>query len=82
MFYVYILECSDHSLYTGYTNDVGKRAEAHNHGKAAKYTRSRLPVTVVYSEKCESKSAALKREHEIKKLTRKQKLLLIQAANP
>lgn len=75
---VYILQCSDGTLYTGSTNDLEKRLHAHNHLKsAAKYTRARRPVKVVYSELCESLSLARKREAEIKRLTREEKLQLI-----
>jgi len=76
-FYVYVLECADKTLYTGYTNDLDKRLKAHNSGKGAKYTRSRRPVRLIYSECFESKSEALKREYQIKQLTRTQKLKLI-----
>lgn len=75
--YVYILRCADGTLYTGMTDDVGRRAEVHNSGKGAKYTRGRRPVEVVYSEECESYSAALKREYAIKQLPRQEKLHLI-----
>lgn len=78
MFYVYMLECADHSLYTGYTVDLTKRIAAHNEGKAAKYTRGRRPVRLVYSELCADKSEALRREAAIKKLTRAKKLELIE----
>lgn len=78
-YYVYLAECSDGSLYCGYTDDLQKREVAHNEGKGAKYTTSRLPVTFVYNEACETKSAALKREYEIKQLTKEQKHALIQA---
>lgn len=77
MFYSYILECSDGTLYTGYTNDIGKRLETHNRGKGAKYTRGRTPVTLVYSQKFTSKIEAQRKEREIKKLTRTEKLNLI-----
>lgn len=77
--YVYILRCRDDTLYTGMTDDVDRRLEAHNAGKGAKYTRGRGPVTVVYREQCDDKSTALKREHAIKTLTRAQKLALIDA---
>ena len=77
MYYVYMLKCADGSLYTGYTNDLQKRVGVHNSGRGAKYTKSRLPVRLVYSEEHESKSSALKREAEIKKLTRSQKERLI-----
>ena len=75
-----MLKCADGSLYTGYTNDLQKRVGVHNSGRGAKYTKSRLPVRLVYSEEHESKSSALKREAEIKKLTRAQKEKLIQKA--
>ena len=75
--FVYILECSDGTLYTGYTNDVDARVKKHNAGKGAKYTRSRLPVIACYREELDSKSLAMKREYKIKKLTRAQKLALI-----
>ena len=77
MDYVYILKCADGTLYTGWTNDLEKRIATHNSGCGAKYTRSRLPVELIYHEEFESKSAALKREREIKKLSREQKLELI-----
>lgn len=80
MYYVYMLQCRDGTLYTGITTDVARRAAVHNSGKGAKYTRSRLPVTVVYQEPQPDKSAALKRELAIKRLTRAQKLQLIDAA--
>ena len=73
---VYILECADGSLYTGITNDLEKRLAAHNAGEGAKYTRSRTPVVGRYQEKCADKSAALKREIEIKRLSRAEKLAL------
>jgi putative endonuclease len=78
IYYVYILECADKTLYTGYTNYLDKRLKNHNEAKkGAKYTRSRLPVVLKYSEKFETLSEALKREIEIKNLTRKGKLELI-----
>ena len=67
--YVYIVECSDGSLYTGWTTDVVKRVEAHNSGKGAKYTRSRRPVKLVHFEEFPTKEEALRREAQIKKLT-------------
>jgi predicted GIY-YIG superfamily endonuclease len=70
---VYLLRCSDGSLYTGITNDLPKRLEAHAAGRASKYTRSRLPVKLAYSEPQRSKSVALKREAAIKRLSRGQK---------
>ena len=77
MFYVYILRCADDSLYCGYTTDVEKRFEKHKSGKGAKYTRSHLPLEIVYIEEFENKSDALKREHEIKSMTRLQKEKLV-----
>jgi len=76
-YYVYLAECSDKTLYCGYTTDIIKRERCHNSGKGAKYTKSRLPVKIVYSEKHPTKSDALKREAAIKKLTRTEKLSLI-----
>lgn len=77
-FYVYILECSDKTLYTGWARDVGKRLREHNGGKnGAKYTKSRRPVRLVHVEKAASLSDALKREARIKRLTRAEKLLLV-----
>lgn len=78
--YVYILECSDEkkSLYTGITNDLEKRIKAHNAGLGAKYTRGRLPVKLLKSFEVESKSAALKLEHKIKKLSRAEKLTYVE----
>ena len=75
--FVYILRCGDGSLYTGYTTDLTARVNRHNAGKGAKYTRSRLPVELIYFEEFESKSGAKSREGKIKQLTRAEKLLLI-----
>ena len=80
--FVYILRCSDDTFYTGLTDDVPRRRDVHNSGKGAKYTRGRLPVQVVYTEECESYSAALKREYAIKQLTRQQKQALIEKITP
>jgi putative endonuclease len=77
----YILCCADDTLYTGITNNLKKRLAAHNTGTAARYTRSRGPVELVFVESCADKSAALKREMEIKSLVRAEKLALI-AATP
>ena len=77
--YVYMLRCRDGSLYTGYTDDVSRRLAVHQSGKGAKYTRSRLPVELVYQEEFSDKSAALKREIAIKKLRKSQKEAMIQA---
>ena len=79
--YVYVLRCGDGSLYTGWTNDLKQRLAAHQSGKGAKYTKGRLPVEMVYSEELEDKSAALKRENELKKLKKAEKELLIQQEN-
>lgn len=74
---VYILQCSDNSLYTGYTNNLPNRLKKHNSGRGAAYTRSRLPVKIVYQESHLTKSSAMKREIEIKKWKRVKKLALI-----
>ena len=74
---LYILRCGDGTLYTGITTDVAKRLEVHRSGKGAKYTRSRGPLELVYEEECGNHSAALKRELEIKKLSREEKMKLI-----
>ena len=81
MWYVYIVECSDGTLYTGITTDVNKRIETHNKGKGAKYTRGRRPVVLLISFSVESKGAALKEEYRIKQLTRADKLLLVNKLN-
>lgn len=73
---VYVLQCGDGSLYTGWTNDLQKRLTAHQSGNGCKYTRSHLPVRLAYSEPCETKQDALRREREIKALSRAQKLRL------
>lgn len=75
--YVYIIQCKDNTLYTGWTIDLDKRISLHNLGKASKYTRSRLPVQLVYFEKYDNKIDAQKREYAIKQLSRQQKLKLI-----
>ncbi|MGI5976263.1 MAG: GIY-YIG nuclease family protein [Candidatus Limivicinus sp.] len=74
----YILRCSDGSLYTGWTNDLKKRLETHNAGLGGKYTRSRLPVELVYYEVFDSKEEAMSREWHIKRLSRSEKLKLIE----
>ena len=74
---VYMLRCGDGSLYTGWTNDLERRVKAHAAGKGGKYTRSRLPVTLVWYEVCPDPHAAMRREWEIKQLSRTQKLELI-----
>lgn len=78
--YVYIVECQDGTLYTGYTVDIVKRLAQHNSGIAAKYTRGRRPVVLRYLEEGESRSWGLKREMAIKHLTRKQKMALIEGS--
>ena len=77
MYYTYIVECADRSLYTGYTTDVKARIRKHNSGKGAKYTRSHKPVKIVYKKEFGTKSEAQKEECRIKKLTRAKKLELI-----
>jgi predicted GIY-YIG superfamily endonuclease len=80
-YYVYILACADGSLYTGIATDVERRLAEHNSSlNGAKYTKSRRPVSLVYQEKCKNRSEALKREYEIKQLSRQQKLTLIKDA--
>lgn len=79
--YVYILKCSDGTLYTGYTNDLKNRLITHNSGKGAKYTRGRLPVRLVYYESFKTKSEATKREYCIKQFSRNKKLKLISSMN-
>ena len=77
MNYTYLLECSDHSFYCGWTNDLDKRVMAHNSGNGAKYTKSRRPVALVYYETYETKEAAMKREAAIKRMSRREKERLI-----
>ncbi|WP_411967686.1 GIY-YIG nuclease family protein [Haloferax sp. YSSS75] len=79
MHFVYVLQCTDGSLYTGYTTDVERRVAEHNAGDGAKYTRGRTPVELVYVEEFDSKSAAMSREYEIKQLRREQKLTLVES---
>lgn len=82
LYYVYMLECSDKTLYTGWTNNIQKRVQEHNNGKdGAKYTRTRRPVKLVHVELCSSLSDALKREGQIKKLSRGKKVELIKRKN-
>lgn len=78
MHFVYMVRCSDNSLYTGYTNDLDKRIEVHNTGKGAKYTRSRLPVSLVFYRRVDSKSIGLRLEARLKKLSKKKKEDLVQ----
>lgn len=77
MNYTYMVRCKDGSLYTGWTNNLEKRVQAHNQGTGAKYTKSRRPVELVYYEEYESKIDAMKREYEIKQLPKKKKEELI-----
>ena len=77
MNYIYILKCADGSLYTGWTNNLAKRVKAHKQGKGGKYTRAHRPVELCYYEAFAEKTEAMRRETEIKKMTRAQKLVLI-----
>ena len=77
MNYTYIVKCSDGTFYTGWTNNLTRRMEAHNQGRGAKYTKARRPVTLIYYEAFETKEEAMKREYAIKRLSRKEKEELI-----
>lgn len=79
--YVYIVQCSDGSYYTGWTNNIVKRINTHNSGKGAKYTRCRLPVRLVYFEVFETKQEAQSREYSIKRMSRAEKKGLINSKN-
>lgn len=79
--YVYIVECRDGSLYTGWTNHLQERIQAHNQGKGAKYTKSRRPVKLVHVECFATKEEAMRREYAIKQLPRRKKQMLIAAAS-
>lgn len=79
MNYTYILSCADGSLYTGWTNDLERRLAAHSAGKGGKYTRTHLPVRLVYWEEFPTRREAMAREWAIKHLTRREKLELIEA---
>ena len=81
MHYVYVLECADDTLYTGYTTDVQRRVAEHNAGDGAKYTRGRTPVELVHVEGFDSKSAAMSREYEIKQLSRATKERLVDGSD-
>ncbi|MEK7660338.1 MAG: GIY-YIG nuclease family protein [Patescibacteria group bacterium] len=81
MWHVYILKCSDGTLYTGSTNNLARRFAAHKAGRGGRYTRSHSPVAIAYTERCKNKSHALTREHAIKQLRRDRKLRLIQRAH-
>jgi putative endonuclease len=78
--FVYILQCSDQTYYTGYATDLERRLQEHQAGTGCKYTRGRLPVELVYWEECVSKSRAMQREHQIKKLARTDKIKLINSS--
>ncbi len=78
MNYTYIVRCIDGSLYTGWTNDLGKRIKDHNEGRGAKYTKARRPVVLVYYEEFATKEEAMRREWEIKQLTRAEKLKILE----
>lgn len=75
--FVYVLECADGSYYTGYTTDVERRVAEHDDGDGAKYTRGRTPVELLHSESFDSRSAAMRREHEIKTFSRSEKARLV-----
>lgn len=75
--FIYIVKCKDESLYTGWTNDLEARIKAHNDGHGAKYTRGRGPVKLIYSEEFDTKEEAMSREFAIKKLSKSEKLKLI-----
>lgn len=77
MNYLYIVECKDGTFYTGWTNNLEKRLKDHNDGKGAKYTKSRIPVSLVYYEEFQTKEEAMRREYAIKRMTRKEKCCLI-----
>ena len=78
-YYVYMVRCSDGTLYTGITTDLVRRTREHNSGRGARYTSSRLPVALVYSERARNRSDALAREFQVKRLSRSAKLLLCRA---
>ncbi len=75
MYFVYVLLCSDKSLYTGFTTDLEQRVRVHNEGNGSKYVRSRLPAKLIYSKRFKTKSEALKREHQIKSWSRAKKIV-------
>lgn len=79
MYYCYLVECADKTLYCGYTNNIDKRIKTHNSGRGAKYTQKRLPVTLVYFEQFDDKREAMCREYSIKQLSRDEKLKLIKS---
>lgn len=77
--YTYILECKDGTYYTGWTNNLEKRLKDHNEGRGAKYTKARLPVSLIYHEEFQTKEEAMRREYAIKHMTRSEKESLIKA---
>ena len=79
-YYVYMLRCSTGELYTGYTTNLRKRVETHNKGQGSRFTKARLPVKLVYSEKLRSRKEAMRRERQIKRKSRKEKIQLIAKA--
>ena len=79
MNYTYILECKDGTYYTGWTNNLEKRLKDHNEGRGAKYTKARLPVSLIYHEEFQTKEEAMRREYAIKHMTRSEKESLIKA---
>jgi len=79
MYYCYLVECVDKTLYCGYTNNIDKRVKTHNLGRGAKYTQKRIPVTLVYFEQFDDKRKAMRREYAIKQLSRDEKLNLIKS---
>ena len=72
-YFAYLARCNDNTLYSGYTNDIGKRELAHNEGKGARYTRMRRPIKIVYFEEFNNRDEAMKREYELKQLNKKEK---------
>jgi putative endonuclease len=80
--FVYIVRCADGTLYTGYALDPRERERLHNAGRGAKYTAGRRPVSLVYSEAFETVGEALQREHQLKRLTRRQKEALVRTQSP
>lgn len=82
MNYTYIVRCSDGTLYTGWTNNLEKRIKDHNDGRGAKYTKPRRPVALVYYEEFRTKEEAMRREWEIKRMSRGDKLAIVMAGQP
>lgn len=80
--FLYMLRCRDNTLYTGITTDLSRRLNEHNQGTASRYTRSRRPVAITYHEECPDRAAALKREHAVKKLSRREKEMMLNEVQP